>query len=259
MTQYKVERAEQETYASFGDEVSVLVKQKSLLKFGLNTAVGTSRETVWETGGDETYVSTNIIDSISSSAVADTEVITVEGHTIDVSTGEFTFVIQQVTLNGRTRVALATPLARVSRAFNDSATSLVGDVYVYQNTDLTNGVPDDASKVHITITGTAGRNQSFKAATTLSSQDYLFVSNAYASCRRGNSTVADIVLEVRSLGKIFRPRLQFSVAQPGGVAVVNFEPYLIVPKNADIRISATASASNTGVSAGFQGYLAKVI
>ena len=41
--------------------------------------------------------------------------------------------------------------------------------------------------------------------------------------------------------------------------VIMFEPYAIIPKNADIRVFATASAASTDVEASIFGFLAKVI
>lgn len=63
--------AEREVFASYSDTVSVMAKGKSLNKHGINRAVGNSWETVAEMQGstsEETYVSTNLIDSIVSDA-----------------------------------------------------------------------------------------------------------------------------------------------------------------------------------------------
>ena len=102
--------AEQIIYDTFGDQVSIVNKAKTLRKFGRNAAVGGTFETVWRTGGDETYATDNTIDSVSSSDDGDTQAIHVEGHTI--SNGLLTFVAQEVTLTGQTPATLTTPLAR---------------------------------------------------------------------------------------------------------------------------------------------------
>lgn len=254
--------AESEILGTYGDTVSVSAKRKSLLKFGRNEDVGTSYETVWEYGGDETYVTTNAIDTISSSDAADTAVIYVEGHTVS-GTGassQFTFVSQTATLNGQNKVLLSTPLARVSRAYVQSGT-IAGDIYVYEDDTLSGGVPTTASKVHINIDQTgAGHTQSFKAATTFSNGDYFICTGGYAALNKRTAAAVDMVLEVRQPGGVFRPAGgRISLKTDGTTtAQVTFNPYVIVPKNCDIRIRAIASTTGVEVDASFQGYLAAV-
>ena len=48
-------------------------------------------------------------------------------------------------------------------------------------------------------------------------------------------------------------------ASSGGPWNVELDPAVIIPKNADVRITADASANNTVVFGVFKGYLAKVI
>lgn len=140
----------------YGDIVSVDAKKKSLLKFGRNPAVGTSFETIWNTGGDETYPTSNSIDKISSSNDGDTQEVVIEGHTID-SNGELTFVSQTKTLEGQTESALDTPLARCTRLYNNDSTNFAGTVYIYEDDTVTAGVPQTAAKIHLTVS--AGKNQ----------------------------------------------------------------------------------------------------
>ena len=87
--------AERSVAVTYGDRVSVYEKGKAITKFGTNSTVGTTYETVAQlqsTESNETFVTTNIIDSIVSSSASDTtQTITIEGHTIDGS-GNLTFV-----------------------------------------------------------------------------------------------------------------------------------------------------------------------
>lgn len=247
----------------YGDRVSVWDNARQLLKFGRNDSLGTSMETVWEYGGDETYCTTNAIDSVSSSDAGDTAtVMYIEGHTVT-GTGSdalFTFVTQTVTLNGQTRVALSKPLARTSRAYVLSG-SLAGDFYAFENDTLTGGVPDTASKVHLTVTGaTTGHTQSFKAATTFSQSDYFICTSGYAAVNKKTSASVDFVMEVAAPGGVFRPAGGQVALQSGGQVTtqIMFRPYVIVPKNGDIRIRAVASTTGVAVDASFMGYLARV-
>lgn len=260
----KVSQAEREILSTYGDVVSVEAKAKSLLKFGRNANVGTSYETVWEYGGNETYVTTNAIDTVSSSSASDTATeMFIEGHTVS-GTGtssQFTFVTQTVTLNGQNKVTLATPLARVSRAYVANSTVLVGDFYVYEDDTLSSGVPTTATKVHMTVEGaTSGHTQSFKAATTFSNTDYAIVTGGYAAVNKKTSANVDFVIEVRQAGGVFRPAGGRIALQSGGQTTqqIQFDPYVIIPKNADVRVRAIASTTAVEVDASFQAYLAAV-
>lgn len=252
-------QAEREIYRQFNEVVSIQNKAKTLVKFGKSAELSTgSLQTVWTVGGNETYVSTNIIDSISSSAIADTESIYIEGHTVS-GTGtdqKFTFVSQTVNLNGRTRVALPIPLARVSMAYNNNGVSLTGRVVVYEDTALTNGIPTDTSKIHIDIP--LGLQESFKAATTFSDKDYFILTGGFGSVSLKQSGAADFYVEIREAGKVFRQVAAIS-ATNSSPWTVDLDPAVIIPKNCDIRVRVESSANNLVVFTSFKGYLAKVV
>ena len=253
-------QAEREIQSTFGDVVSIDKKAKSLLKFGKSAELNAdTMETVWSYGGHETYVNDNLIDSISSSNVADNEEIYLECHTVE-GTGtdqKFTFMTQTINLNGQSRVPLPTPVARVSKAYNNNGTELVGGVYVYEDTPLTNGVPQDRTKVHAHIP--QGFQQSFKAATTFSDQDYYIITGGFGSVSNKQAASVDFYLEVRTAGKIFRQGAAVSAASTGGSWVIELDPAIVIPKNSDIRVRCDASTNGAVVFASFKGYLAKVI
>mgnify|MGYP000636883421 CR=1 FL=1 len=253
-------QAEREIQSTFGDVVSIDKKAKSLLKFGKSAELNAdTMETVWSYGGHETYVNDNLIDSISSSNVADNEEIYLECHTVE-GTGtdqKFTFMTQTVNLNGRNRVPLPTPVARVSRAYNNNGTELVGGVYVYEDTPLTNGVPQDRTKVHAHIP--QGFQQSFKAATTFSDEDYYILTGGFGSVSNKQAASVDFYLEVRTAGKIFRQGAAVSASSTGGSWQIDLDPCIVIPKNADIRITCETGTGGAVVFGSFKGYLAKVI
>ena len=252
-------QAEREIYQQFGEEVSIDAKAKSLVKFGKSAALTTgSLQTVWTIGGNETYVSTNIIDSISSSSALDQEEIYIEGHTVT-GTGfdqKFTFVSFVVNLNGQNRVALPIFLARVSRVYNNNGSALAGRVVVYENTTLVDGIPSDITKIHIDIP--LGFQESFKAATTFSDNDYYILTGGFGSVSLKQDGSADFYLEVREPGKTFRQVAGIS-ATNSGPWTINLDPAVIIPKNCDIRVRVETSVNNVVVFTSFQGYLAKVI
>ena len=242
---------------TYGDTVSIQAKDKDLLKFGRNQLVNTTKTTLMTlpVGTDnETYVGTNIITQISSSSGSDTGNVIVEGHTI--AGGVFTFVTQTITLTGQTIKALTTPLARVSRVVNDGATDLVGNIYVAQTDTLTAGVPNTAAKVHLIVV--AGVNNSEKAATTISNTDYWIITGFYADCLEKTAAFGIVHLEVREVGKTFINKIDIACST-NFRGEHKFAPYLIIPKNADIRLRATGNAAGKDISGGLGGVLAIVI
>ena len=242
---------------TYGDTVSIQAKDKDLLKFGRNQLVNTTKSTVMTLPAgidNETYVSTNIITQISSSSGSDTVAVTVEGHTI--AGGVFTFVTQQATLTGQTAVVLGTALARVSRVVNNGATDLVGSLYVAETNALTAGVPDTDAKVHLIVV--AGINNSEKAATTISNNDYWILTGFYADCLEKTAAFGIVHLEIREAGKTFINKIDIACST-NFRGEHKFAPYLIVPKNADIRLRATANAAGKDISGGLGGVLAIVV
>lgn len=266
MKEFDVYLAEQEILNTFGDRVSVIEKKKTLIKFGHNEDIGTSRATIWNTGSDEdneTYVTTDAITSISSSSGSDTVVINIEGHTVTGtgSSSQFTFTTQTATLNGQNAVTLTTPLARVSRAYVDNGSTLLGDVYIHEGGTLSGGKPTTTTEIHLTLRGTHGDTQSFKGATTLSNVDYGIATGGYMSIDKKQAASVDFQLEVRMPGGNFRPtggRVALNSTGQSAIQVV-FKPHAIIPKNSDVRITAKSSSSGTECNVTIQMYLAKVI
>lgn len=251
-------QAEREIERTFGDKVSIDKKAKSLIKFGKSAELSTNGlATIWTVGGHETYVDDNLITHISSSSAADVYEVILECHTVE-GTGvdqKFTFLTQTVTLQGQTKVALPTPVARVSEVTNNNGIELVGRVVVYEDVAVTNGIPNDESKIHIDIE--AGMQNSFKAATTFSDSDYYVLTGGFGSVSSKQTGAADFFLEVRSAGKIFVQRAAVS-ASSGGPWNIELDPAVIIPKNSDVRITVETDTNNTVVFGVFKGYLAGI-
>jgi len=257
-------QAERIIQTEFGFSVSVEEKVKNIFKFGRNPAVGTAATayTLWATGQDQAHEiypaeAVNSIDSISSDEAADGQVMVVEGHTEAIDNhgvARKTFVEQEVTLNGVTRVALPTALNRVSRLYNNGSVDLAGEVFVYENTALTAGKPTDTTKIHLTI---LRDNQSEKAATTLSDTDFWIITEVHTGVLNKTAAFADISLQIRRRGKVFRTVGTFPAANGGGD--FHLVPYLIVPNNADVRLIAVASGATTDVAGSMNGYVATTL
>lgn len=251
-TDFWTDYAMQEIQQTYG--VRVRPKWKTLLKFGRHPSLGSSFETIWMNGADEaneTYLTTNTIDSVSSSSTNDTGDIVIEGHTVDAS-GNFTFVTRAVTLTGQTR-APVTGMARANRLYNADGTAFDGDIYVYENTSLTSGAPTDKTKVH--LKAPTADNQSLKAATTISQIDYWAISLVHGSVNKQTSANVDFRFQVREKGGVFRSRIPGTAGANGSSFNVQLKPYFIVPSNADFRIIAAASTTNVAVDAFANGIL----
>jgi hypothetical protein len=244
----------------YNDDVSI--KPKRLLKFGRNPNVGTSKATIQQflqSGTpeiNETYAATNAIDKVVSSSGSDTsKVVTIEGHTI--SGGVFTFASQSVTLTGQTAATLTTPLARATLVFLSSGAALAGTVAVFEDSSVSSGVPQDNTKVHVIADAT--EQQSLKASTTFSNVDYGIVTSLYGSIGKDKNANAVVRFEVREVGGVFRTQFTYELDNVGtGGFLFNPEPFIIIPKNSDVRFTAIASTTAVIVSTGFNAYLALV-
>ena len=236
-----------------------VVSDTALRKFGSNTDADTGAfETVWTGGGDETYQTTNSIDTLSSSNAADTQTIKLNGFTMSGS-GLLTRVVQEVVVDGQNKVLLGTPLARVERGFNISATDLLGDIYVYRDTTLTAGVPTDLAFNHLVIE--AIYQQSHKCAFSTDQNEFFFITSFGATTLQGNNAHADFSLETRKIeavGLVFRNQLLMSASRDGADVDRHLDPVIIVPNNYDVRMRAESDVNNIGVSADIGGYYFKI-
>jgi len=247
-----IEHALDVIYSDYGVRASVVQKSKDLLKFGRNPSCGTSYETVWNQGGTETLITTNSIDTLSSSNAGDMQAVVVEGHTL--ASDNFTFVVQSATLNGQNKVVLSTPLARVTRVYNNDSTDFAGDIYCYEDDTIVSGVPQTTAKIH--AKAVAGDNSTQKCATTLSYRDYGIITAMEVGVFEKSSASADFALQIRRYGKTFRTASRAACSNQSGALEIRFYPYIIVPANADVRIVAAASGANVDVAAEFQTILA---
>lgn len=263
---FSIFEAEKEILNTYDDVVSVRQKSKTLRKFGRNSDVDTgARHTIMQLQGsetEETYASTNSIDSIVSSDENFTGTVRVEGHTI--AAGILTFVAFPVTLNGRTPVSLPTSLARANRikgvAGMFGALGTDETIYVYESGGtVTNGVPQTASDVHVVLEESYGRSQ--KAATAISNSDYWIVTDVYGGVLRKQSALVDI--EVRIIDArdtTFETIFEFPVDSDGDpFQPIEFKTPIIIPKNHDVIMTATTSADNAEVISGMGGRLALII
>lgn len=252
----RINRAIGEILTQYGHRVSVEAKSKNLIKFGRYANLGTSYETVQEQGGMETFLTDNLIDTVSSSNTGDDQTVGIEGHTINGT--DLTFVSQSLTLDGQNKVLLSTPLARMTRITNNGTTDLAGIVYGYEDDTLSGGVPQTAAKIHAQASGLP-YNQTQKCSTSLSYQDYWIVTQVCFSVEKQNSRTVDFILQSKAAGGVWKSSYPtITVNSNASPATIDFNPCLIFRPNSDVRMIAISSATATGVSAFISGYLAIV-
>lgn len=215
-------------------------------KFGDNPDVDDPGiEDIWNFGGSYTYSTTADIDTISSSNAGDGQVVQVQG--LD---GDYNLVVQNATLNGQTKVTLATPLLRVFRLKNLGATDNAGNIYVYVDGDITAGEPDTDADVRAYCA--IGDNQTLMAIFTIPAGRQGLMTSWYAALSRRSATAATITMRRRSVGGVFQVKEIVAINSTGtGYFKREYEVPELISEKTDIVIQAEVSADNTGVSAGF--------
>lgn len=174
-------------------------------KFGFNNAVGTTFEPVWVQSTAFTRPTASVNYQISSSNNGDTQDIVI-GY-LDAN-GEL--AEKTVALTGQTPLDLGL-MTYSYRAFNDDSTALLGDVYIYEETATSSGVPSDITKIRARIV--IGDEQTFQALMRVPS-------NMTGILHWWNGDVGkndDSVVRIRTAmpGKVFRTRDEVSLFEEG--------------------------------------------
>jgi len=220
-------------------------------KFGENPEVTSQSapEDIWDFGGLYNFSTSAIIDSISSSG-ADTIEMSVEG--LDANWDR---VIQTVTLTGQVRVALPTPLIRVYRSNNADSIDLVGDVYIYEDTTLSLGIPVDTTKIRALVK--ADSNQTEMMVFAVPSGKTAAYLEGFVSIARGGGVAAnaDFTLRTREFGKVFRVQRRISINSNGGAWRSVYSVPTIMTEKTDLIFRCEAVSATIGVAGGFQAYI----
>lgn len=221
-------------------------------KFGENQEIETTTdpEDVWDFGGTYNFSTSAIIDSISSSSGSDNIAITVEGLDSD-----WNVVVQTITLTGQVRAPLTTNLIRVYRAFNANGVNLIGNVYIYENTALSLGVPVDTSKIRAQIKATS--NQTEMMIYSVPAGKTAVYLEGFVSISRGGGVAAsaDMTFRTREFGKVFRVRRRISINSQGGAWRAVYSIPTILNAKSDVIFRCETVSATVGVSGGFQALI----
>ena len=228
---------------------------KTLFKFGNNSDIDGSLETIWSQGGLYSYLAAAAAMKVSSSSNDDdgagtgARTVTVQG--LD---GDYNEVSETVTLDGQTEVLTTQTFLRVFRAFVVTAGSggtAAGTIYVGTGT-VTSGVP---ANIYAAIP--VGTNQTQMALWTVPAGYTLYITGGTFSAASNNA--AQYVLGqffFRPFGGVFRDVADVTVNS--NVFRYDWEIPIAIPEKSDIEARAIAlSGSNFYVTASFEGMYIK--
>lgn len=194
-------------------------------------------------GQDYTWTTTGSITQISSSSASDTGYVLIRGLRYpDWVCEEFT-----VQLQGQTKVALPTALVRINSCV--SLANLVGNVYVYEDGDITNGEPDDLDDVRAFIH--PDYNVFYFSGYSVPADHITFIRSLVVTSRLPATGTLYVIFRSRMNGVDYtNQRLSF---QQNGDSIitlpVNFAP---MPAMSDFWVEALAPSVNAGVAVNVQ-------
>ena len=228
---------------------------KSIFKFGNNTSVGNTLETVWAEGGLYSYLTSASVLKVSSSSTADTSAgtgaRTVQLFGLDTNYNE---INETVTLNGQTEVNTTKEYLRINRMVVRSAGTggaNAGVIYAGTGT-VTTGVP---ANVYASVNGVTGANQSLMALWTVPAgyTAYILQYDISNGTTSNTPAVCKMVLAIRPYGEVFQSKDVKSLTT-GMHVEETFSIPLKVEEKSDIEVRALSSSGSVSfdISAAFE-------
>lgn len=235
----------------------MIAGHKHLFKYGNNSDINGSLETIWSHSTLYVYPTVAIQMSVSSSSADDsstgTGARTVSVQGLDQNYNE---IAETIVLNGQSAVLTTNTFIRVFRAFvitAGSTNTAQGTIYIGTGT-ITGGIP---AMVYAEIP--LGENQTLMAMWTVPANYTFYIYRGIFSAASNN--VAQYILGkfmVRTLGGVFRNAADVTVNS--GTVAYDFEVPLAIPEKTDIEARAIAlSGTNFFTTASFEGIYIKNI
>lgn len=222
---------------------------KHIFKFGFNSDINGTEETVWDAGGIYAYPTAATVMKVSSGSTDDTAAGT-GARTVVVSglDGNYNEISETVTLNGQTAVNTVNSFLRVNRAYVATAGSggtAAGNIYVGTGT-VTLGVP---ATIYAQIT--LGQNQTLMAVWTVPAgyTGYILKGNVGTGTANVNQYIVARLAQ-RPFGGVFRTAAKVTI-QTGEIAF-DFEVPVSFTEKTDIEARAVSSGSNNLIFADFE-------
>ena len=220
---------------------------------GRNPDVGnTATETLWDQGGQYTYLTANTQLYASSTSASDTTV-TLFLSGLDDSYNPMT---QTVTLNGQSQAAFSSADGfRVHTVTVTGSTSPIGDVYIAETDTLTGGVPDTATKIKAkialstdTINGVIDTGTRFASSNITHLGLYTVPLGKTMRIVRilstsGKDDNVKLGGKVKLFGGVWLDRNPNAIYQ--STSFIDFDPALSLPEKADLEFTAIAGSVNS--------------
>lgn len=224
-----------------------IVGASPINKFGANSNVGTTEETIWTNGGNITWPAAAFTAYIVSSDAADTSAGT-GARTVTVSglDADYKDTTASVTLNGTSAVAISGTWLRINRAFVTS--SGTGGAAAGTVT-----IQDVGATVVYANLGVG--NQTQMAVYTVPAGHTLYVDQITFTAAVSTGTNSAVVkLITRDFGSnTFRTR--YIADLQSGELINSLQYPLALPEKTDIEARAVMSAGTASISAFFEGVL----
>jgi len=214
-----------------------------IYKFGQNSVVGDSVETIWQQGGLYSYPPSATTMTVSSSNTNDTSAGT-GARTVQILglDGDYNEISETITLNGQTAVTTTNSFLRVNRAIvltAGSGEANAGIIYVGTGT-VTTGVP---ANVYTTINGD-GTNQSLQAFWTVPANynAYIYQTNVSTGNSSNTPAVLKTLLVARPHGGVFNTKEVIVLTD--GNHLQNYSFPITLTEKTDIEFRAESSSGS---------------
>lgn len=229
--------------------------EKAGFVVGKNPYVGaTNTETIWDQGGNYTYLTADTQLYISSTSASDTSVLVI----ITGLDEDYVEVTRTVTTNGQNQVAISGLMLRVHAILIGGSTSPVGDLYLAETDSLTAGAPNTVSKIKgnvplardtsgaIIDSGTdfASDNFSHLGIYTVPAGKTAYL--IYGITQLGKNFDITIGGRVRSFGGVWFNRFPNELYQ--NTTAIEFRVPLAVPEKTDLEWRVIAGSAGSSIS-----------
>lgn len=213
------------------------------LKFGVRPIIQKSIEnTLWDYPDLDKYIFQDGAQEhyISSSNNTDTQIIQIEG--LD---SEYRHITKQIQLQGQTTLSIGI-WTRTFRAFNNNSTNLAGQIYVYEDTTVTNGIPDDPTKVRAYID--VNEQQTRMLIYTIPANYTGLLTDLSSSIGVKTDATIKYRFKIREFGKVFRTVVPWNISAPS--PPFTFSPNIkgVLPEKTDIEVTVITEEQNISTS-----------
>jgi hypothetical protein len=214
---------------------------RTVHKFGkVVLATQNVKEDVWSYGGNYTWPTT-LPHYISSSAAGDTQNISIEGLDSSKKLVEKTY-----TLEGQLKKSIG-DWYRIFRIKNISASNFAGNIYAYENTTVTTGIPNDPTKITAYIGLVSDVSQTHMTMYTVPADEQGLIIALYpkVDSRLAHTVTGNI--SIRNENGVFRPQEVYNTSSSGtSYGSVDLKAGIIVEPGTDIIVDATGSSNGLG-------------